>query len=95
MSNVSRVLGANETINTHPYYNKWHLNIPKGVKGDTFKNLKVTTYRGWLQSLSSSAGRIMYDATQSGLVTYTPGEDDLDREILIYEDWNYNNKQEG
>jgi len=73
MSNVSRVLGANETINTHPYYNKWHLDIPKGVKGDTFKNLKVTSYRKWLQSLSSSADRIMYDATQTQLTEYTPG----------------------
>jgi len=30
--------------NTHPYYNKWHLDIPKGVKGDTIRNLKVTTF---------------------------------------------------
>ena len=27
--------------NGHPFYNKWNLTIPKGVKGDTFKNLKV------------------------------------------------------
>jgi len=44
MSNISRVLGENETISTHPYYNKWHLDIPKGVKGDTIRNLKVTTF---------------------------------------------------
>lgn len=95
MSNVSRVLGVNETINTHPYYNKWHLDIPKGVKGDTFKNLKVTTYKEWLQGLSGSADRIMYDATQTQLTEYTPGQNNIERAILIYEDWNYDNKQNG
>lgn len=25
----------------HPFFAKWHLNIPKGIKGDTFMNLKV------------------------------------------------------
>ena len=95
MSNISRVLGINETINTHPYYNKWHLDIPKGVKGDTFKNLRVTTYKEWLQGLSGSADRIMYDATQTQLTEYTPGQNNIERAILIYEDWNYNNKQNG
>ena len=26
---------------THPFYEKWHINIPKGIKGDAFKNLRV------------------------------------------------------
>lgn len=92
MSSISR---ASDDDGSHPYYNKWHLDIPKGVKGDTFKNLKVTSYRKWLQSLSSSADRIMYDATQTQLTEYTPGQNDLNRDILIYEDWNYDNKQNG
>lgn len=25
----------------HPFYNKWNLGIPKGIKGDTLRNLKV------------------------------------------------------
>ena len=95
IADMSDIFRASDDDGSHPYYNKWHLHIPKGVKGDTFKNLKVTTYREWLRGLSGSADRIMYDATQSGLITYTPGENDLDREILIYEDWNYNNKQNG
>lgn len=95
MSNISRVLGVNETINTHPYYNKWHLNIPKGVKGDTFKNLKVTTYSAWLSSLSSSADRVMYDTTQGQSAVYQPPQDEINKAIIIYEDWNYDNKQAG
>lgn len=77
---------------THPYYNKWHLNIPKGVKGDTFKNLKVTTYSNWLSSLGNSGQRVMYNVDSS---VYSPAAADINRQILIYEDWNYDNKQEG
>ena len=25
----------------HPYYESWHINIPQGIKGDTFKNFRV------------------------------------------------------
>ena len=28
---------------THPFYEKWQLEIPKGIKGDSFKNLTVIT----------------------------------------------------
>lgn len=77
---------------THPYYNKWHLNIPKGVKGDTFKNLKVTTYSNWLSSLDNSGQRVMYNVDSS---VYSPAAADINRQILIYEDWNYDNKQAG
>ena len=77
---------------THPYYNKWHLDIPKGIKGDTFKNLKVTTYRDWLRSLNNSGQRVMYKVDSS---VYSPAAADQDKQILIYEDWNYDNKQAG
>ena len=26
---------------THPFYEKWHINVPKGIKGDALKNLRV------------------------------------------------------
>lgn len=26
---------------THPYFEKWHFSIPKGIKGDTLKNFRV------------------------------------------------------
>ena len=28
---------------THPFFEKWHINVPKGVKGNAFMNLKVET----------------------------------------------------
>lgn len=27
----------------HPFYEKWNINVPKGIKGDTIKNLRVIT----------------------------------------------------
>lgn len=92
IDDMSDIFRAEDDDGTHPYYNKWHLNIPKGVKGDTFKNLKVTTYRDWLSSLGNSGQRVMYNVDSS---IYSPAAADIGREILVYEDWNYNNKQAG
>ena len=89
---------ASDDDGTHPYYNKWHLDIPKGIKGDTFKNLKVTTYREWLRSLPNSSNRIMYDATQmqqSTETVYEPDQGHQDQAILIYKAISYENKQDG
>lgn len=138
MSNISRVLGENETIGTHPYYNKWHLNIPKGVKGDTFKNLRVTTYSNYIKDSNipnTNYDRNLYNYNTNSILLgeqddlkffaqkypklieseeekilildaneydYITGKDrnDLinalsDKEILVYEEWNYDEKQSG
>lgn len=34
----------------HPYFQQWHFSIPKGIKGDTFKNFKVVTATSSIQS---------------------------------------------
>jgi hypothetical protein len=28
----------------HPFYEKWKISIPKGIKGDSFKNIYFTTF---------------------------------------------------
>lgn len=130
MSNISRVLGTNETISTHPYYNKWHLDIPKGVKGDTIRNLKVTTFNTYQQASNSSQKTALYKLTYNNgtyveeellggnTVNYNffkehygftdeqiqeNGQNNLnklltlleDKQILVYEIHNYDNKQTG
>ena len=123
---------------THPYYNKWHLEIPKGVKGDTFKNLKVTTFNTYFNdsiSNSDSHNRNLYDVNGNILLgeenseikdnltffvdkyeeiigeilvpsnngyDYITGKDRnsllrllSNKEILVYEKWNYDDKQTG
>ena len=138
-SNINR-----EDDLTHPYYNKWHLEIPKGVKGDTFKNLKVmsftdynnqfasndTTFRDKLRLFDSVTVTIpgsdpeqteqtdlyyniyirqkLYDLlqitnknqlTENDLIEKARLQSELDEarngKLLIYEDWNYDNKQSG
>lgn len=134
MSNIERVDDG-----SHPYYNKWHLNIPKGVKGDTLKNFKVTTFSNYInEDISQTHNRNLYDINDNILLGvegsiikdnlsffakkyteiigeiltlldaeteeygYVTGKDrnDLisflsDKEIFVYEKWNYDEKQNG
>lgn len=52
----------------HPFYEKWHLDIPKGVKGDAFKNLKVQIadmtiepYDGQAEDINNQEQVIVYE----------------------------------
>lgn len=52
----------------HPYYEKWHLDIPKGVKGDSFKNLKVQVadmtiepYEGQADDINNQCEVLVYE----------------------------------
>lgn len=52
----------------HPFYEKWHLDIPKGVKGDAFKNLKVQVadmsiepYDGQAEDINNQQQVIVYE----------------------------------
>lgn len=38
-SNINLV--TREDDKSHPFFEEWHIAIPKGIKGDTFKNLRV------------------------------------------------------
>ena len=42
----------------HPFYEKWHINIPNGIKGDAFKNLKVETASSTIQSYNGQTDDI-------------------------------------
>lgn len=53
---------------THPFYEKWHLDIPKGIKGDAFKNLKVQIadmtiepYNGQTEDINNQEQVIVYE----------------------------------
>lgn len=38
---INQNLSERTDDKTHPYFEKWHFNIPKGIKGDTLKNFRV------------------------------------------------------
>lgn len=53
---------------THPFYEKWHFNIPKGIKGDTFKNFRVMKadtsiqdYEGRQDDIDNEREVLVYD----------------------------------
>ena len=52
----------------HPFYAKWHINVPKGVKGDALKNFKVEAatvdiqpYEGQSDDVNNSRMILAYD----------------------------------
>lgn len=52
----------------HPFYEKWHLNIPNGVKGDSFKNLKIQIadstieeYQGQADDINNNREVLVYE----------------------------------
>lgn len=43
---------------SHPFYEKWNISIPKGVKGDTFKNFRVMIANNTIESYTGQADDI-------------------------------------
>ena len=43
---------------SHPFYEKWNISIPKGVKGDAFKNFRVMIADNTIQSYTGQADDI-------------------------------------
>lgn len=76
MTTVSKYSESNE----HPFYDKWHLYIPKGIKGDTLDNFRLYT--------PTSAETILdADGASHSLAA--------NKTVLVYDHINYDNKQAG
>lgn len=52
----------------HPFYEKWHISVPKGIKGDAFKNLRVIEandniqdYEGKSDDVTNKRKILVYD----------------------------------
>ena len=65
MSDIAR---AEDDSGEHPYYNKWHLKIPKGVPGDALRNLRITTFNEYSENATNSdeKGPLYYCVKDSG-----------------------------
>lgn len=53
MSNASRI-----DDESHPFFEKWKISIPKGIKGDTLKNFKVVTANSGIEDYEGKADDI-------------------------------------
>ena len=83
----------------HPYYEKWDLGLPKGVKGDTLRNLRVITPTAGNKNQIYAADAIIVDK-DSGLTTlgapgYTGIDDDIagKRTILVFDYYVYDKSE--
>lgn len=93
MTSISRI-----DDKSHPFWEYWDMGIPKGIKGDTLRNLKVInmseSYRGKVYSTAS----VKIDGT-TGLASvdsagYTGMDDDIkaNRQIVVYELYIYDKR---
>lgn len=82
----------------HPFYAKWDLGIPKGIKGDALRNLRIITPTSGDKTKIYSPANITVD-NKTGKVTlgepgYTGIDDDItnSRKILVYDFYYYDSK---
>ena len=81
---------------THPFYTSWDFGIPKGIKGDALRNLRVITPTSGMTIYDPSA--ITVDS-KTGLVSvgaagYTGQAEDIaaGRKILVFDMYYYDNQ---
>lgn len=86
MASISRI-----DDKTHPFWEYWDMGIPKGLKGDTLRNLKVIEMKEELRNKVYATEHITVNPT-TGLATvgqsgYPNMEDDIakHRQIVVYE----------
>lgn len=83
---------------THPFYSHWDLGIPKGVKGDTLRNLRVIVPTE--EDKIYEVGALSIDPTDNSATIDTSEEyagkaDDVEnqRQILVFDFYAYDKKQ--
>lgn len=83
---------------THPYYQHWEIGTPKGLKGDTLRNLRVIVPTSLEKSRLYTASAIKVDSI-TGLTTLgDPGYDGLDddiasqRKIVVFDYYIYDKR---
>lgn len=93
MTSISRI-----DDKTHPFWEYWDMGIPKGLKGDTLRNLKVVEMKEELCNKVYATEHITVDST-TGLATvgqsgYPNMEDDIakHRQIVVYELYIYDKR---
>lgn len=70
-----------ESITDHPFYSRWKLKIPKGIKGNSLSNLRVST-------LITKGEYYNPDGNK-----YTVS--DTTHDFILYDEYTYDNKAEG
>lgn len=81
--------------NSHPFYEHWDLGLPKGIKGDTLRNLKVIVptaeNRNTIYATSAITVNPTTGETTVGAAGYAGIDDDIaaGRQIIVFEYYVY------
>lgn len=76
---IDKVAAIRDDDQTHPFYHRILFNIPKGIKGDTFKNLEIVTINE--NNYNDFGAEIT--------------EIDKGKQFLFYTYYNYDDKEDG
>ena len=80
---------------THPFYAHWDLGLPKGVKGDTLRNLRVIVPNSGNRTNIYDPSAITVNPTTGEATVGQPGYDGIDddiaasRQIIVYDYYIY------
>jgi hypothetical protein len=66
----------------HPFYEKWKIYIPQGIKGDTLKNFRIVEADDTINYQNSNLDKKQDDINNK-------------RKVLVYDYYNYDEKEEG
>jgi hypothetical protein len=83
---------------SHPYYAKWQVNVPKGIKGESIKNIRVMEASDEVVSfVLDENGYIQYNASGIATEPYEGRDDDVanNRKIIVYDFIGYDRVPEG
>lgn len=96
--NDKLVVRTDDPADLHPYFQRWHISVPKGIKGDAFKRLRVTTVEECIKNGTTIIGQ---DNQPIRLQDYIGYQDDnlkdktefehsyKQRKILVYDYYHY------
>lgn len=76
---------------SHPYFEKWHISIPKGIKGNALKNFRIIDATD-IDNINTYEGQA---DDRSGKKKTTFDQEDLTRKIAVYDYYDYSKDPTG
>ena len=88
-----------EEINAHPFYSKWKISIPKGIKGESIHNIRVITASDnvYQFKLDDQKNFVYNNIGEIQVEDYEGKADDIEyqRKIYVFDYVSYDRKPEG
>ena len=91
-NNFNNLNLAEEVSTGHPFHVKWNFKIPKGIKGDSIKNVRVIEATSNVVVFDLSNGELQYNTNGSIKTKAYDGRDDdvtNKRKIIVYDYYCY------